>query len=78
VGSDWTPRRWRALYDQGYIGRTLAALFMAKQAGVTRVPTFVLGRTTIVGWHYYEVFQTVMEQQGIEPKTAGVLANQGH
>jgi len=59
----------RALYDQTYIARTLAALYMARNAGVTEVPTFVLGRTTIVGWHYYEVFQTVMEKQGMQSKS---------
>jgi predicted DsbA family dithiol-disulfide isomerase len=57
-----------ALYDQTYIARTLASLLIAKKAGVTKVPTFILGRTMIVGWHYYEVFQTVMEQQGFKPR----------
>jgi hypothetical protein len=30
----------------------------------------VLGRYRIAGWHYYEVFQTVMEKQGVPLRSA--------
>jgi predicted DsbA family dithiol-disulfide isomerase len=62
----------RALHEQTYLERTLEALATAKKTGVTKVPTFILGRTAIVGWHYYEVFQTVMEKQGFVPKSAAM------
>jgi predicted DsbA family dithiol-disulfide isomerase len=38
---------------------------LARDAGITKTPSFVLGRYRINGWHYYEVFQTVMEKQGV-------------
>jgi hypothetical protein len=37
---------------------------------VTKTPTFVLGRYRVAGWHYYEVFQTVMEKQGVPHRSA--------
>jgi len=55
----------RALAAQRYRSRVHEALQLARDAGVTRTPTFVLGRYRIAGWHYYEVFQTVMEKQGV-------------
>jgi predicted DsbA family dithiol-disulfide isomerase len=45
-------------------------LQLARDAGVTKTPTFVLGRYRIAGWHYYEVFQTVMEKQGVPLRSA--------
>ena len=63
----------RALREQTYLERTLEALATAKKSGVTKVPTFILGRTAIVGWHYYEVFQTVMEKQGFMPRSAAAM-----
>ena len=55
----------RALAGQRYRRRVYEALRLARDAGVTNTPTFVLGRYRINGWHYYEVFQTVMEKQGV-------------
>ena len=55
----------RALSRQDYRQRVHDALQLARDAGVTKTPTFVLGRYRIAGWHYYEVFQTVMEKQGV-------------
>lgn len=55
----------RALSRQSYRKRVRDALQLARDAGVTKTPTFVLGTYRIAGWHYYEVFQTVMEKQGV-------------
>jgi predicted DsbA family dithiol-disulfide isomerase len=55
----------RALSSQSYRKRVYDALQLARDAGVTKTPTFVLGHYRIAGWHYYEVFQTVMEKQGV-------------
>jgi predicted DsbA family dithiol-disulfide isomerase len=55
----------RALAGQRYRRRVHDALQLAGDAGVTKTPTFILGRYRIAGWHYYEVFQTVMEKQGV-------------
>jgi predicted DsbA family dithiol-disulfide isomerase len=55
----------RALFRQSYRKRVHDALQLARDAGVTKTPTFVLGSYRIAGWHYYEVFQTVMEKQGV-------------
>jgi predicted DsbA family dithiol-disulfide isomerase len=54
-----------ALSGQRYRKRVHDALQLARDAGVTKTPTFVLGRYRITGWHYYEVFQTVMEKQDV-------------
>jgi predicted DsbA family dithiol-disulfide isomerase len=55
----------RALSAQRYRTRVHDSLQLARDAGITKTPTFVLGRYRIAGWHYYEVFQTVMEKQGV-------------
>jgi predicted DsbA family dithiol-disulfide isomerase len=55
----------RALTAQRYRKRVHDTLQLARDAGVTKTPTFVLGRYRIAGWHYYEVFQTLMEKQGV-------------
>lgn len=55
----------RALSRQSYRKRVHDALQLARDAGVIKTPTFVLGSYRIAGWHYYEVFQTVMEKQGV-------------
>jgi predicted DsbA family dithiol-disulfide isomerase len=60
----------RALVAQRYRRRVHDALQLALDAGVTKTPTFVLGRYRIDGWHYYEVFQTVMEKQGVPLRSA--------
>ena len=67
----------RALYDEAYMERTVEAVESARRAGITGTPTVILGGTAIVGWHYYEVMQTVLEQQGVLPKSAASVAGQG-
>jgi predicted DsbA family dithiol-disulfide isomerase len=60
----------RALAGQLYRQRVHQSLQLARDAGVAKTPTFVLGRYRIAGWHYYEVFQTVMEKQGVPMRSA--------
>jgi predicted DsbA family dithiol-disulfide isomerase len=60
-----------ALRERRYMEQTFKAVEASKKAGVSNTPTYILGRTAIKGWHYYEVFQTVMEKQGMLPKAAG-------
>ncbi len=60
----------RALHDRAYVKRTLDAVVKARELGITATPTTILGKTKIIGWHYYEAMQTVLEQQGIFPKSA--------
>lgn len=57
-----------ALEQGSYIERALEAVNGARRIGITNTPTIFLGRTRINGWHYYEVLQSVMEQQGVKPK----------
>lgn len=58
----------RALRERRYMEQTLNAVAAARNAGISSTPTYILGRTAIKGWHYYEVFQTVMEKQGMRTK----------
>jgi predicted DsbA family dithiol-disulfide isomerase len=58
----------RALRERRYMQRTFDAIAASRNAGIVSTPTYILGRTAIKGWHYYEVFQTVMEKQGMLPK----------
>ena len=59
-----------ALYQRVYAERALAAVKQAHDLGITNTPTIFLGRTRINGWTYYEVLQSVMEQQGMKPREA--------
>jgi predicted DsbA family dithiol-disulfide isomerase len=59
-----------ALEERAYAERALEAVNGARQIGITSTPTLFLGRTRINGWHYYEVLQQVMEQQGMQPREA--------
>lgn len=58
----------RALRERSYMERAMNAVTASRSAGISSTPTYILGRTAIKGWHYYEVFQTVMEKQGMLPK----------
>src|SRR5262249_29627855 len=60
----------RALAGQRYRQRVYQSLQLARGAGITKTPTFVLGSYRIAGWHYYEVFQTVMERQRVPLRSA--------
>jgi predicted DsbA family dithiol-disulfide isomerase len=62
----------QALLEQKYRKRVYDSLQLARDAGIVRTPTFLLGRYRVVGWHYYEVFQTVMEKQAVLPRTESV------
>jgi predicted DsbA family dithiol-disulfide isomerase len=59
-----------ALVDHSYAERALDAVNGARRIGITSTPTIFLGRTRINGWHYYEVLQSVMEQQGVRAREA--------
>ena len=59
-----------ALDERFYAARALEAVKQAHQIGITNTPTIFLGRTRINGWTYYEVLQSVMQQQGIQPREA--------
>lgn len=59
-----------ALDEHVYTQRALDAVNQARGIGITNTPTIFLGRTRINGWHYYEVLQSVMEQQGVRPREA--------
>jgi predicted DsbA family dithiol-disulfide isomerase len=59
-----------ALDERLYAERALDAVDQARRIGITNTPTIFLGRTRINGWHYYEVLQSVVEQQGVRPKEA--------
>jgi predicted DsbA family dithiol-disulfide isomerase len=61
----------QALRERRYMEQAFKAVAAAKDGGVTSTPTYILGRTAIKGWHYYEVFQTVMEKQGMLPRAHG-------
>ncbi len=58
----------QALASGEYVERALDAVNGARRIGITSTPTIFLGRTRINGWHYYEVLQSVLEQQGVQPK----------
>ena len=60
----------KALDERTYAERALEAVLQAHQLGVTNTPTIFLGKTRINGWHYYEVLQSVLEQQGVHPLEA--------
>ena len=60
----------RALHDRTYTQRAAEAVVAARDLGIHQTPTMILGRTKIVGWHYYEVMQTVLEKQGIQPRSS--------
>jgi predicted DsbA family dithiol-disulfide isomerase len=59
-----------ALDERLYAERALEAVNQARDIGITNTPTIFLGKTRINGWTYYEVLQSVMEQQGVRPKEA--------
>jgi predicted DsbA family dithiol-disulfide isomerase len=59
-----------ALDERLYAERALAAVNQAREIGITNTPTIFLGRTRINGWHYYEVLQSVLEEQGVRPRAA--------
>lgn len=58
----------RELEDAPYLQRALEGVQNAIRLGVTQTPTIILGKTAILGWHYYEVYQTVLEKQGYLPR----------
>jgi predicted DsbA family dithiol-disulfide isomerase len=71
VGLD-TDELQAALAQRTYAERALEAVKQAHRIGIMNTPTIFLGRTRINGWHYYEVLQSVMEQQGARLREAAV------
>lgn len=69
VGLDPTKLKI-ALDEHFYAERALEAVKQAHRIGITNTPTIFLGKTRINGWTYYEVLQSVMEQQGVRPREA--------
>jgi predicted DsbA family dithiol-disulfide isomerase len=63
-----------ALIDPEYIARTIEAVETAARIGVANTPTFILGRTRMNGWNYYEVLQSILEKQGVLPKEVATEA----
>ncbi len=59
-----------ALDERLYAERAFSAVKQARELGITNTPTIFLGRTRINGWTYDEVIESVMEQQGIQPREA--------
>ena len=57
-----------ALDERLYAERAFNAVNQAREIGIMNTPTIFLGRTRINGWTYYEVLQSVMEQQGMKPR----------
>jgi predicted DsbA family dithiol-disulfide isomerase len=65
------PGELKVALDEGrYAERALEAVNQARRIGITNTPTIFLGRTRINGWTYYEVLQSVLEQQGVKPREA--------
>lgn len=60
----------QALLEPAYITRAYEAVETARRIGIANTPTFILGRTRMNGWNYYEVMQSILERQGILPKSA--------
>ena len=65
----------RALLDPEYLTRTLEAVRTAHRIGIANTPTFILGRTRMNGWNYYEVIQSILEKQGLHPKSEADVAD---
>lgn len=58
----------RELRQRPLLERTMQAVEATVRMGIHQTPTAILGRTAILGWHYYEVWQTALERQGYRPK----------
>jgi predicted DsbA family dithiol-disulfide isomerase len=63
-----------ALDEHFYAERALEAIKQARGIGITNTPTIFLGKTRINGWTYYEVLQSVMEQQGVRTREAALAS----
>lgn len=59
-----------ALADHAYAQRTVAAIKQAREIGITNTPTIFVGKTRINGWTYYEVLQSVVEQERAKQQEA--------
>ena len=56
-----------AITDRTYLDRIARTRTEARAAGVTGIPTFVIGGRTIVGWQPYEVLAVAIEAAEGEP-----------
>ncbi len=61
-----------ALNEHHYAKNALRSVDQARRIGIMNTPTIFLGRTRINGWTYYEVMQSVMEKQGMQPRESVV------
>lgn len=59
-----------ALEEHAYAERTVAAIQQARDIGITNTPTIFVGKTRINGWTYYEVLQSVIEQETAKAREA--------
>lgn len=57
-----------AVADPGYRARVDAMGEVASRAGVTGIPTFVMGRRRVVGCQPYEVLAALAESEGAQPR----------
>jgi predicted DsbA family dithiol-disulfide isomerase len=67
VGLD--PEPFRDGYDS-FRSRALAASKKVQQLGLTTTPTVLLGKKAIVGWHYYEVLERVLDDQNVPARAS--------
>jgi predicted DsbA family dithiol-disulfide isomerase len=58
------------LRDGRYVERTLGAVQQARRLGITATPTLIIGTKRVNGWHYYEVLESIVEQQ-LAPDSEG-------
>jgi predicted DsbA family dithiol-disulfide isomerase len=65
-----------ALRDRLYAERALEAVNQAREIGIMNTPTIFLGKTRINGWTYYEVLESVLEKQGMRPRSGLTSASQ--
>ena len=50
------------------IQRAYEGVDSAMRLGIDTTPTVIVGRTAVLGWNYYEVFETALAKQGYFPK----------
>ena len=48
--------------------RAYEAVQSAADVGIDTTPTVIVGKTAVLGWNYYEVFETALAKQGYYPK----------
>jgi predicted DsbA family dithiol-disulfide isomerase len=59
----------RALRDRKHTHHTFLSILAARELKLESTPTAFLCETRVVGWHYYEVFETLMEQNAVPARS---------